>query len=56
MSRRAWKVAALVFTGGICLQLSACAGVAIQVFGQQIISNVITGIIDAIRNANDTAG
>lgn len=54
MSRRAWKVAALVFSGGICLQLSACVGVALQVVGQEIITNLISSLVDGIRTAGET--
>ncbi|MFO0839404.1 MAG: hypothetical protein U1D55_12875 [Phycisphaerae bacterium] len=45
---RSWKVALLMASSGVLLQLGSCLPVVIQIVGQQILSGVLRTVINAI--------
>jgi hypothetical protein len=47
MSKRAWKLTALVMCGGVLLQLGGCAGTAAYLLAQQLISGVLSTVLAA---------
>jgi len=48
MNRRTWKTVALVAAGGMVCQLTGCVGTLVAIAGQNIVSSVLRGIIDAV--------
>jgi hypothetical protein len=57
MTRRAWKLTALVMCGGVLLQLGGCAGAAAYVLAQQVFSGVVSTLLaTALRSLLGTDG
>lgn len=48
MNTRKLKIVALLATGGVLLQAGGCAAAAIQIIGQQILSGVLSTILQTL--------
>ncbi len=52
---KTWKWVALVCSGGMLLQLGACASVLMQSVGEQILTTVLVAIVQALVGSQTTA-
>ncbi len=55
MKRRTLKLAAMLGTGGLILQLGGCGGALAQLFVQNIIGTVISNALAALVNGANAA-
>jgi hypothetical protein len=50
-----WKIAALVVSGSILLQLGGCTTIIAQILAQQVFSSFLRGILDALLGGTGAA-
>ena len=58
MNKRTFKMVALILSGGVLLQLSACASVLLQnfasYFASTALSQLVSGVIDQMTGGTTT--
>lgn len=48
MKLRKWKIAALLATSGVLLQLGGCAAIIFQIVAQQVFTSALSGLLDGL--------
>lgn len=56
MKIRRWKVAALLATSGVLLQLGGCAAILVQIVAQQVFTSTLRTVLDALLGDGSSTG